>query len=256
MKDFVYNVMRLIGDETDDGFQLTVGDNNITVVEEDDDENITLPKIVVRPFISYLPVARAISEDGTLFATTHEGRIQIDNFSTNSDLLIEMAMTVNDRLMEFFSELEILHFQDPYEWEWVDEETYPGVRVNPNYDTIRNIFRFGYYNRAPDLETCLTTPDTWFLDNTGLYVHGLVNQEMLEIVNGRVFPEGLTAQEAGFMSIVDKTKLKKARGGEPEDRMFTMQYEITYVSYRDRAQGGEIDEVTVNVNGTRSSERT
>lgn len=246
MKNFVVNLRRIIGEEEANGFftsvntvtergqQVLLKVPNFTQKHQED----IYPKIILRPFISFIPIAKG--KDGARYFTTHEGRIQIDIFSKDEEQCIDITEAVNTRFVDFFNP-EVIDFMDPYEWE--DEDN---IHINANYDTERNIIKFGDYTKVDNLDNCKSTPNSWFLDANGLHVNGAVEQKITEMLNGLLFPNNENIIDRGFIGIDDKTPMRELESDEPDTCKFTLEYNIIYNSYRTMKEGGEIDNINVN----------
>lgn len=247
MKNFVVNLRRIIGDETDDGFYTPIPDGIAPNFLQKRQKEV-FPKSVLKPWISYLPISKGMKNDETRF-TTHEGRIQIDCYAKDPIQVIDLVEAINQRFVDFF-EVKIHEFKDPYEWEETEDNS--GIYVNPNYDDQRRIILFGNYDKVTTMEAVLATPESWLLATDGLYVNGDYNQLMTLVIDGKTFPEGDTAIERGFIGINDKTPLRELDAEEFETDTFTLEYDVFYNSYRPVMVDGTID--TIFTSGNASEE--
>lgn len=245
MKNYVKSLREVIGFQSDIGYYTPVTTNNKTLMVPNflpKNEEDIYPKIILRAFISYLPISKGVDEDNNLYFTTHQGRIQIDIYSTDDSgiEIIDISDEINERFNQFFEKLEIISFKDPYEWE--EHET---IKVNPNYEATRKIFKYGNYIKQSNIEGVISTPNSWFLDNTGLYVNGDINKEILEVVDGMIFTDGTTIQQRGFIGINFKTPLRELEADSIDQSRYSLQYDVLYNSYRNRKVGNVIDEINV-----------
>lgn len=243
MKNYVYSLHRMIGDETDEGFFTPVVFEGETILVPNFEEDHALdvyPKIILRPFISYLPVVRGVKDDETYF-TSHNGRIQIDILTKNEEQLIDITEVIQNRFRDFFYP-HVIDWVDPYDW-----ETYNSIKVNKNYDDERRIFQIGALVRKDTITEVEETINSWCLLESGLYVNGDVESKMFELVEGLLFePELETAMQKGFTGIDDKTQMRKMGGEDPDTFKFTLDYDLVYNSYRIRRQAGIVDNMYVS----------
>lgn len=242
----------MIGDETVDGFKTLVPTYdkqgrsvnlqipNFTSKKQKD----VIPKIVLNAWISYLPFAEQEieEEDKIVKITSHEAKIQIDIISDSELQVIDITKAVVDRFDAFFEDLVVIPFEDPFEW-----EDYNSIKVNPNYDTERNIIKYGSYTLVDSVVECESTANSWFLNDEGLYVNGDINLTIEEKISGMVFPEGDNAYQRGFRGLNKNVPLRELPGAEDDDEKFSIEYELTYDVRREVAIGGVVDDLNVEV---------
>ena len=264
MKNFVLNLRKMIGDENSNGYFTEVPTSDSTIYvpnflakyQED-----VYPKIVIKPFISFLPTVKGEIENTPIIYTTHEGRVQIDIFAKSQEQVIYISMAVNQRLIEFFNDLEVIPYNDVFDWEpyYVDENILvPNVYLNQSYLPNQGIFRVYGLTKKSTLQEMLSTNKTWFLGENGLYLHhgdwsldtndNVVipsndNKEILELQNGRIFDDGMTAQEKGFIGINYKNPMRELDGEEVETHRFSLDYDLLYNSYRTMNEGDVVNTI-------------
>lgn len=253
MENFVLNLRRMIGDESPSGDFLTPvntlnqeGQPVLLMVPNftRDNQEDVYPKIVLNAWISFLPLADEEEEfeNKKTKTTIHEGRIQIDIFTKDELQMIDITKAVVSRFEAFFDDIEFLPpWKDVYGW-----EDYNSIKRNPNYDTQRNIVEYGDYTLVSSIEEVEQTPNSWFLDDTGIYVNGDIDKEFLERINGVTFPDGDTAAEKGFTFRNKSIPLRELPGDEDDTLHFIIEYEIFYNISRDLALGQPIDVIGVN----------
>lgn len=253
MENFVLNLRRMIGDRTPTGdFHTPVNTYNsegqatlmmVPNFTKDNQEDV-YPKIVLNAWISFLPLVddEEEFEDKKTKTTVHEGRIQIDIYTKDELQMIDITKAVVNRFEAFFDDIEFLSpWVDEYEW-----EDYNSIKRNPNYDTERGIVEYGNYTLVESIEEVEETPNSWFLDDTGIYVNGSIDKEFLERINGFTFPDGETAAEKGFTFRNKSIPMRELPGDEDDTLHFIIEYEIFYNISRDLALGQPIDRIGVN----------
>lgn len=240
----------MIGDETSTGFftpVTTVNDAGEEVTLQvpnftTDDQEDVYPKIVLNAWISFISIAEDEEEldASKIKTTTHEGRIQIDVFTKSEIQALDISKAVVSRFEEFFDDIEFIFWEDPYGW-----EPYNSIQRNPNYDTERTITEYGEYTLVESIGEVETTPKSWFLDDTGLYVNGLRTEIFEERINGKTFEDGETAAEKGFI-FRNKSLPMRGLGGDEDDTIhFVVEYEIFYNISRELAVGQPVDEIII-----------
>lgn len=252
MKNFVINIRRIIGDETDDGFFTKVNTVDIETgqpvvldvpnfLKKEQDNTFPGPKIVLEAYISFLPIDDYEDEDNNAKVTVHEGRIQIDVEAKDYLQCIDIANAVVGRFDSFFTDLDLLTFKDPYEW--VD---YEGIKQNLGYDDNRYIMKYGDYTRVGSIEEVKATPNTWCLDSTGIYVNGETDLTFIESTEKYgFFPNGETAYERGFKNADKNIPLREVPGEEEDTYIFTVEYDLTYEISRPKNYGEPVDEINI-----------
>ncbi len=242
----------MIGDETSEGFVTRVSSytkqgqpvilqvQNFTSREQKD----IIPKIVLNAWISYLPirVEEIEEEDCIVKVTSHEARIQIDIISDDELQTIDITKAVVDRFDSFFEDLVVIPFIDPYDW-----SNYNSIKVNPNYDSDRDIIKYGSYERVLSVEDVESTPNSWFLNEEGFYVNGETDLTIEEKISGEVFPEGDSAFQRGFHNLNKSIPLRELEGAEDDDGKFSIQYDLTYDVKREIGVGGVVDDINIDV---------
>ena len=246
MKNYVLNLRRMIGDEIEDDYLLSVvttkkGTIQVPVFINSDQED-TYPKIVLHAFISFIPIVKGMRDDNTKF-WTYEGKIQIDVFSKDDEEELEICEAVSNRIEEF-ADPHTLPFIDPYEW--VEEEDNEGVYVNTNYDDERRICKYGDYEKLDTPEEVRATPESWCLVESGMYVNGDTDLEMREVINGRVFPNGETILERGFSGFSDISSMRELEGDDEDTIFFPLEYTLFYNRYLTVTDVGEVEEITIS----------
>jgi hypothetical protein len=241
MKDFVLNLRRIIGEETDTGFvtDLVSGDKTLNVPNFTyKDQEAVYPKSVLSAFVDYRPVAR-----GENFKTI-QTKVQVDILTKDDVQCIDITEAIDQRFLKFFK-CDIIEYIDPYEWESTDA-TDVGIYINPNYNSERQIIKVSNYIKVTSIEELRASENTWMINDDGLYVHGEYVKAMItEVIDGLVFPNGETVLERGFSGLNPNTSMKEIPAEEFTTTRFMLEYEIFYNVYQGKNTIGELDVIGV-----------
>lgn len=251
--ELINNFRKICGDVTNayDGFLLTVGALEVPNFIETDEE-MNLPEIIITPFISdnsmakttvYCPAATPVRND---FELKH-ARFQVDIYAKNIVDLLKIKSALETRINDFV-EAELFVFKEPTGWEAYDSNIY----VNNGYNTSQDIVKLKELTTAlikkQTLEE-LTTPGTWYLDNTGIYVYPFNNLSTVEFtkrLNGLVLSDGTTAYGAGIQ-FINPVNSRKLSDEDPKVERWSMDFMVSYRVLRPRNLGTKIEEINLNV---------
>ena len=236
----------ICGEETDEGFFLTVSDIKVpNFINKDDPAEY--PEIRITPFLSDKYVTRMekkISDYKKNVREIYNGKFQIDIYSKSIVEVNEIYQTLIDRIDDFTDPDMISYGYDFIQTEFIDD-----YYINPEY-TIENAIistisisneELNKVNSFDELEN-----NTWFLDSNGLYIKTDMNMDELRIltmIDGKVFPDGETANQKGLYNffLVNYRELSQLERNEVERISFDI--ELTYAIDKEVKLGPIIDGV-------------
>lgn len=227
MKDkneLIYRVRQIIGDEKEDGFYTPVKFRDEIIDVPNylfKDGPAKYPEIRISPFLSDKQKSHPIR------ITTHGQQIkrkfydalfQVDIYATNIVEANNIYSAVSNRIDLFYDIDTAIYGYDKH-FKLIDEERniyhHKGYNIN-TYKIISVYFGNIPLQRVFKKEGLLKR-DTYYIDETGLYINTLFNIKMVQIntvLNGLTFPDGETANKKG---ILKTRKLNKRSLSELEE---------------------------------------
>ena len=212
MKDrneLIYRIRQIIGEEKEDGFYTPVKYNDEIIQVPNflfKDGPSEYPEIRISPFLSDTLKAhpiRVTSYGRHIKRKFYDAIFQIDIYSTNVVQINNIYSAIKRRIDYFYDIDTVLYGYDKY-FQLLDEENniyyHKGYNIN-DYKIISI-----YFGNIPLLRVFnkkeLNRRDTFFIDETGLYVNTLFNIKMIKInciISGLTFPDGTTANSKGII---------------------------------------------------------
>lgn len=219
--ELIYRIRQMLGDEREDGFYAPV-EYNGEIIEVPNylfkDGPAQYPEIRISPFLSddlkAHPI-RVTTNNGQAKREFYEAIFQVDIFATNIVLVNRIADAIWRRI-EFFYDIDTMVYGYDKDFKLIDEERmiYHHKGYNTNNYKIINIY-FGNIDleRVYDKKQ-LARRNTYYLDETGLYINTIFNMKMVQIkivLNGLIFPDGDTANKKGIIKtrIVNRRNLSE-----------------------------------------------
>ena len=202
-------IRQIIGDEEADGFYTSVNYNNEIIKVPNylfKDGTADYPEIRISPFLSNEIAAHPIRirtydyESKTKF---YNAIFQIDIYATNIVLLNKIHSAIKKRL-DLFYDIDMVIYGYDKSFKLIDEES--NIYYTPLYNskdfTITSVqFCRMRLNKVQNKQ-CLKYKDTFYIDDTGLYINTNLPIKMVRInsvLNGLVFPDGDTAHQKGII---------------------------------------------------------
>lgn len=212
MKDkneLIYRIRQIIGEEKEDGFYTPVKYNDKIIQVPNylfKDGPSEYPEIRISPFLSDAQKShpiRVTSYGKHIKRRFYDAIFQIDIYSTNIVQVNNIYSAIKRRIDYFYDIDTVLYGYDKH-FQLLDEEKniyyHKGYNIN-DYKIIsiyfKNIPLLRVFNKKD-----LNKRNTFFIDETGLYVNTLFNIKMIHInciINGLTFPDGTTAHSKGII---------------------------------------------------------
>lgn len=237
MKDrneLIYRIRQIIGDEEEDGFYTRVEYNGETIKVPNclfKDGTAEYPEIRISPFLRDSQASHSIrirdygKETKTKF---YNAMFQVDIYATNIVLANKIYSTVKHRI-DFFYDIDTVLYGYDKSFQLIDSER--NIWYTPKYNTkdftiIGVMFFRMLFQRARNKQQ-LKRKDTYFIDETGLYIHTDLPIKMIRInsiINGLVFPDGDTAHQKGIIKTrtMNKRQLSKLEENDVERISFEL----------------------------------
>ena len=237
MKDrneLIYRIRQIIGEEEEDGFYTSVKYNDEVIKVPNylfKDGPSEYPEIRISPFLSDTLKAhpiRVTSYGRNIKRKFYDAIFQIDIYATNVVQLNNIYSAVRRRIDYFYDIDTVLYGYDKH-FQLLDEER--NIYYHKGYNT--NDFKIIsiYFGNIPLLRVYdkdkLKTKNTYYLDETGLYVNTLFNIKMIKInaiISGLTFPDGQTANSKGI--IKTRTMNKRTLSELEENNVERISFEL------------------------------
>ena len=220
MKDrneLIYRIRQIIGEEKEDGFYTPVqyNDNIIQVPNYlFKDGPSEYPEIRISPFLSDTLKAhpiRVTTYGEHIKRKFYDAIFQVDIYATNIVQVNNIYNTIARRI-DYFYDIDTVLYGYDKDFQLLDEEQY--IYYHKGYNTNNYRIMSIYIGNIPLLRAYnkqeLKQKNTYYFDETGLYVNTLFNIKMIQInvvVSGLVFPDGQTAHHKGII----KTRIMNRR---------------------------------------------
>jgi hypothetical protein len=252
--EVIRTLRNILGEEDDDGFYLPVGTTMVPNFVETD-HKAESPEIIMRPFISNITMDEIELYCGEGANTTrsrvklNHARFQFDIYSKTRIELLKIQKELMNRIDDFMHP-EALVFSDNTGWDEIDDT---GVYLNEYYDSDYPIYKLqeplATLTQCTALEDVTTTPGSWYLDDTGLYVNPvneIIDIEIYYLLNGRILPTNQTAHEKGIQSM--KLLLsREIKDSEPNIERWSLDYMVSYRASRRINIGEKLEEIDLDV---------
>ena len=212
MKDkneLIYRIRQIIGEEKEDGFYTPVKYNDEIIQVPNylfKDGPSEYPEIRISPFLSDRLKAhpiRVTSYGRSIKRKFYDAIFQIDIYATNVVQVNNIYSAVARRIDYFYDIDTVLYGYDKH-FQLLDEEKYIYYHKGYNANDFKIISI--YFGNIPLLRVFdkeqLKKRDTYYFDETGLYINTLFNIKMIQIntiINGLTFPDGQTANSKGII---------------------------------------------------------
>lgn len=237
MKDrneLIYRIRQIIGEEEEDGFYTPVKYNDEVIKVPNylfKDGPSKYPEIRISPFLSDTLKAhpiRVTSYGRNIKRKFYDAIFQVDIYATNVVQLNNIYSAVKRRIDYFYDIDTVLYGYDKH-FQLLDEER--NIYYHKGYNT--NDFKIIsiYFGNIPLLRVYdkdkLKTKNTYYLDETGLYVNTLFNIKMIKInaiISGLTFPDGQTANSKGI--IKTRTMNKRTLSELEENNVERISFEL------------------------------
>lgn len=249
-------IREIIGVEKEDGFYTPV-EYNDTIVQVPNflfkDGASEYPEIRISPFLSDESLSHAIR------VTTYGRHVkrklyrtifQIDIYATNVILLNNIYSAIKRRI-DFFYDIDTSIYGYDKDFKLIDEEK--SIYYHKGYNTKDfNIISI-YFGDIPLQRVFdkkgLKKRDTYYLDETGLYVNTLFNIRMIKITNiitGLTFSDGQTANSKGIVKTrtLNKRQLSELEKNNVERISFELG--IDYILDQERNPGPIATDIIVD----------
>jgi hypothetical protein len=232
--ELIYRIRQIIGDEKEDGFYTSVNYNDKIIKVPNylfKDGPAEYPEIRISPFLSDTLKAhpiRVTSNERHVKRKFYEAVFQIDIYGTNIIEVNNIYSAVKRRIDYFYDIDSVLYGYDK-DFQLLDEERniYYHKGYNINDFKIINIY-FGNTSllRVFDKKE-LKYKNTYYIDESGLYINTLFNIKMIQInniVSGLTFPDGQTANSKGI--IKTRTRNKRSLSELEENNVERISFEL------------------------------
>jgi len=246
---------QIVGDSTDDGYFLPVeGINPIPNVLSGDGK-LEYPRIVITPFISNVKTGEETvycgeGDDKRRFdIKQYVTRFQLDIVG-NTIPEINAIQEALDLRASLFIDPEMFTFSEDTGWVFGNNSYH-----NDDYNMTRNLAKLYNVNgvkmdRVDSILNVDVVNNSWYLDNTGLYVNPSVGEAedivIYEIINGLVFPDGESAYDKGihnFWIVSDRMIPEK----DLDVKRWSADFMIDYRTVRSMNIGSVLTEMKINV---------
>jgi len=239
----------ILGDQTGTGYTLNV--DSLSVPNSLNTGKFNLPEIILRPFVIESKVGddEYTIGDVRFYAEYFRSRFQVDIYAATLADLIKIRDAVADRIFDY-TKIELMGYSA--DWERIEG---PPVLYStiPLGDKI-SLVQEGCQELVEAETQAELIPGTWYSDEEAFYVcpvENILNIQLFEIFNGRIFSNGHTAYRDGIRSI-RQIMARKVRDKEPDAERYITDYLISYQRTRVLNQGEIIEEEDVNINVTES----
>lgn len=241
MINFMHTLREICGDETGDEFLLPVATVNLdgspaTISVPNylaHKQKEVFPRIVINPFISFIPTLDGEDTDGTRF-TVHDALIQVDVLTELDVQAIHIVREVNRRFWKFFN-VQIHNYYDDRGW-----SAFEGIQRNTNYRRPKKIIGYGEYDHKGSIDDVKESTGSWFIDDTGIYVNGNTNLRFRQVINDAlVFEDNTSVRQRGFGTLEADHPMRQIPGEEKEHFRLTLAYSTLY-TIRDEYKIGPI----------------
>ena len=254
--ELIYCMRQIIGNEKENGFFTPVKYNN-DIIEVPNflfkDGPSKYPEIRISPFLSKTLKSHPIRVRGHNYDIKREFYdtvFQVDIYATNVVLANNIEHAINNRLDLFYDIDTVIYGYDKH-FKIIDEEKniYYHNKYNINNFKIIDVYiRNFYLTRVFDKEK-LSKKNTYYIDETGLYINTMLNIKMIQInvvLNGLIFPDGETAHRKGII----KTRILSRRNlSDLEDNnveRISIDIGIFYRFDRQRSAGPIATDITID----------
>lgn len=237
MKDrneLIYRIRQIIGEEKEDGFYTPVKYND-EIIEVPNylfkDGASEYPEIRISPFLSDRlkshPI-RVTSFGRNIKRKFYDAIFQIDIYSTNVVQVNNIYSAIKRRI-DLFYDLDTVLYGYDKNFQLLDEEKsiyyHKGYNTN-DYKIISIYFGNIALLRVYDKKH-LNQRNTYYVDETGLYVNTIFNIKMIQIntvINGLLFPDGQSANSKGI--IKTRTMNKRTISELEENNVERISFEL------------------------------
>ena len=237
MKDrneLIYRIRQIIGEEEEDGFYTKVNHNGENIKVPNylfRDGTANYPEIRISPFLSDSQKSHSIRirdygrDTKTKF---YNAKFQIDIYATNIVLVNKIYSAIKHRL-DFFYDIDTVLYGYDKSFQLIDSDRniyYTPKYNNKDFTIIGVMFFRMLLQKAKDKQE-LKRKDTYFIDETGLYIHTDLPIKMVRInsiINGLVFPDGDTAHQKGIIKTrtMNKRQLSQLEKNDVERISFEL----------------------------------
>lgn len=215
--ELIYRIRQIIGDEKADGFYTSVQYNDQIIDVPNflfKDGPAKYPEIRISPFLADYTKShpiRVTTNGCHVKRRFYDAIFQVDIYATNIVLANKIESAVRKRI-DLFYDLDTLVYGYDKDFKLIDEEQmiyhHKGYNIN-TYKIISVYFGNILFKRVNNKKELLTK-NTYYIDETGLYINTNFNIKMVQIntvLNGLIFPDGETANKKGII----KTRILNRR---------------------------------------------
>lgn len=245
--ELIYYMRQIIGDEKENGFFTPVLYNDEIVNVPNflfKDGPSEYPEIRISPFLSKKLKSHPIRVRGSnldIKREFYDTVFQVDIYATNVVLANNIEHAINNRLDLFYDIDTIIYGYDKH-FKIIDEEKniYYHNKYNDKDFRIIDVYIRNFYLKRVFDKDGLNQKNTYYIDETGLYINTMLNIKMIQInavLNGLIFPDGETAHRKGIIKtrILSRRNLSDLENNDVE--RISMDIGIFYRLDRDRFTG-------------------
>lgn len=259
MKDrneLIYRIRQIIGDEKEDGFYTPVKYNDEIINVPNflfKDGPAKYPEIRISPFLTNQLKAHPIritTNTGHVKRKFYDTIFQIDIYATNVVLVNKIESAIRRRI-DLFYDIDTVIYGYDKDFKLIDEEKmiyhHKGYNIN-TYQIISVYFGNIPFERVRDKEE-LSKKNTYYLDETGLYINTNFNIKMVQIntvLNGLVFPDGETANKKGIIKTSTLNRRSLSELEENNVERISFELKIFYMLDQQRNLGPIATDINVD----------